>query len=449
MKFIVEHSNYKGMPEPYKEDKSIRWVVSGDSEIGKKRDSWWIEKVNEKKSINKAEVARAVHPEELGGMKPCQICGRKLSINYVYPNKNSLKRLNKVFHSNYSSFDNTIGEILQGEFGENGENVYKQVKEIFKIAEDLKHDISTFVSFILENRISNLSPGVMSNPPDRFDGFHTYNACCRGKEDTGRHKENMATYTQDRRAYEYWSEGDFNLANRLMGEYRKDKTLYKCPNCGKMKNMSADHVGPISLGFTQRPFFNPLCLPCNSGKNNRLTCSDVEQLLKEEKSEKVISWHSKYIWDLLKNKIKNDEDAIKLSRLMATNMQNVLQIFSEINSKKGEEFLKRYLKPEYAFVDYRFENFNPLDLTKLKVIRSPLDSKNKQKNSERYIRVSFETLKEFQKKENRRVKGWNNKDVDEAISETIKAIEINKFEEADIFLKGAFEKLAIQALSQW
>ena len=31
-----------------------------------------------------------------------------------------------------------------------------------------------------------LSPGAMSNPPDRLDGFHTYNLCCRSKQDTGR-----------------------------------------------------------------------------------------------------------------------------------------------------------------------------------------------------------------------------------------------------------------------
>ena len=54
----------------------------------------------------------------------------------------------------------------------------------------------------------------------------------------------------------------------------------------------------------------------------------------EEKSEQVVSWHSKYIWDSLKNKITNDDDAIKLSRLMVTNLQNVLQIFSEVYSKK-------------------------------------------------------------------------------------------------------------------
>ena len=71
---------------------------------------------------------------------------------------------------------------------------FEMTKELFDIPEDLPEDIDAFVAYILENRLSRLSPGVMCNPPDRFDGFHTYNACCRSKEDTGRHKENLATY---------------------------------------------------------------------------------------------------------------------------------------------------------------------------------------------------------------------------------------------------------------
>ena len=55
----------------------------------------------------------------------------------------------------------------------------------------------------------------------RFNGFHSYALCCRTKFDKGRKRENMLTYGQDRRAYQEWSDGDYNLANRLMGEYKK------------------------------------------------------------------------------------------------------------------------------------------------------------------------------------------------------------------------------------
>ena len=47
-----------------------------------------------------------------------------------------------------------------------------------------------------------LSPGAMSNPPDRFDGFHCDNLCCRGTADKGRHKKNLQTYVTDRRVFE-------------------------------------------------------------------------------------------------------------------------------------------------------------------------------------------------------------------------------------------------------
>ena len=31
----------------------------------------------------------------------------------------------------------------------------------------------------------------MGNPPDRLDGFHSYNNCCRPTADKGRSDENM------------------------------------------------------------------------------------------------------------------------------------------------------------------------------------------------------------------------------------------------------------------
>lgn len=70
-----------------------------------------------------------------------------------------------------------------------------------------------------------LSPGVMSNPPDRFDGFHSFNRCCRESSDPGRSKENLQSYSTDRRVFEYWVDGDWVAADHLMGLIRSDKTL--------------------------------------------------------------------------------------------------------------------------------------------------------------------------------------------------------------------------------
>lgn len=89
MKSIAKHYNYAGMPEPYKEDGSVRWIVTGKSAIGQERERWWDDKRKglgiEKKPGWKALVARRIHP---AGEKPCQICGKVLKLDYVYPNKN-------------------------------------------------------------------------------------------------------------------------------------------------------------------------------------------------------------------------------------------------------------------------------------------------------------------------------------------------------------------------
>ena len=74
---------------------------------------------------------------------------------------------------------------------------------------------------LVENECRNngkrlLSPGAMSNFPDRYDGFHTYNRCCRSAQDKGRSKENLRSYTKDGRAYEYWSDGNIHAANQFM-----------------------------------------------------------------------------------------------------------------------------------------------------------------------------------------------------------------------------------------
>ena len=252
----------------------------------------------------------------------------------------------------------------------------------------------------------------MSNPPDRFDGFHTYNACCRSKEDKGRHKSNLARYSQDRRAYENWAEGNWNLSNRLMGEFKRFQEKVICPGCGETRKMTADHIGPISLGFTHGPKFNPLCNSCNSGKNNRMNYDDIKCLIEDEKKgSKIISWHSKEVWDNLKNKIKNESDALKLSKIMREHLHNILFLFALIYSEGYQGFLKSFLNPSYSFVDYKFKDFHPLKLNELKILKKPLDNKNKKKNAERYLRISFESLEQYASKENRRVKILESKKV--------------------------------------
>jgi Alw26I/Eco31I/Esp3I family type II restriction endonuclease len=251
----------------------------------------------------------------------------------------------------------------------------------------------------------------------------------------------MKTYTQDRRAYEDWSDGNYNLANRLMGEINKQAPI-ACPICGKVEHMSADHIGPISLGFCHSMHFAPMCKTCNSSKNNRFTKNDVDELLSKEKSgEQVVSWHSIEIWNLVKNDIRNDADAKLASSIMAKNHQNVLNILSLIYLKTGTEFLMRYLHPEYSLIDYRFENVDLNNLSKITILASPLDSKNKRKNQERYVRIAFESLEEFSNKKNRKnylLIDENSEELQPIINEIIRG----NYDDADEKLKELIKNIS-------
>lgn len=435
MKFIVEHPHYKDIPELYKNDGGIKWVISGNSELGIKRARWWDEKVKEMNLHNRAEVARAIHPKELKGLKPCQICGKKLSIFYVYPNKNTLKKIEKLTKHSIKPYEKNITQIFDILFNKFGEKTFEVFRKIFDIPLKIINSKNDFLEYILFHCKTKLSPGAMSNPPDRLDGFHTYNACCRSKEDTGRHKSNLARYSQDRRAYENWAEGNWNLSNRLMGEFKGFEEKLTCPICGNKRKMTADHIGPISLGFTHRPKFNPMCNSCNSGKNNRITLEDVKILIEDEKQgEVIISWHSKYIWDKLKHRTKNEGDALKLSKAMRLNLHNILSLLSIIKSRGYTKFLMRFLHPEYSFVDYTFRDFHPLRLNEVKIIKKPLDSKNKKKNAERYVRISLESLDDYQEKDNRRVKSFQNNKIEQETKELLSLLNNNNY-------NGAYTKL--------
>ena len=374
MEFIVKHKNYAGMPSPYKADGTIRWVVSANSDLGKKRMTWW-DKKREELGIPRekgcwAKVARQIHPT---GEKPCQICGKIMSLDYIYPNKRG-----------------------------------------------------------------GLSPGAMSDVPDRFDGYHTYNLCHRASEDTGRHKENLMRYGQDRRAYENWADGDWKAADWLMQVFRK----HGC---------SPDHIGPISLGFSHRPKFRVCSLKENIDKRNVMSYQDVQILLEDEKSgEKVVSWHSKYLWDKTKNLVRNDNDAMTLSKIMRKNLHHVLTILSTIKASGFSKFLvKNFLHPEYAYFSIDFTGFDPKTGSYERMIKKPGNIKQYRNNAKRYIRIALDSLDDYQSKENRRVKMWKNIDVDKTVDHAIGSLRNGEEEKAMRLIHKAIQLLAEERLSEY
>jgi len=448
MEYIVNHDNYKSQPCRFNKDGKITWVKTAKS--CPERVEWWDSQVVENDLNNRAELARFLHPKELNGLKPCSECGKKLSIYYVYPGKNFLNRINSNFKTNYKIYNEDIYKIINDLSKKNNEkDILDFFINTFKIAVKI-NSIKDLTSYLFKYHTHDsqkgkmLSPGVMSNPPDRFDGFHTYNACCRKDKDKGRHDENMKNYTRDRRAFEHWADGNFTLSNQVMAEFKKYDKLVICSGCQKRKKVSPDHIGPISLGFCHREKFDPLCSSCNSAKNNRMTLKNVEMLLSDEKrGEQVVSWHSKFLWDKLKNKIETESMAKKASSIMRENMHYILASLNIIHHyQNGDEYLLSLLHPEYVKYKYKITNFNPLALDKMKIEKTVSIASTKTKSKKRYIEISFEELKKYNEKENRNYNEKLLKKYNADFLEIKQLLSEKKYSEANKKLISFFQLLA-------
>ena len=369
MEFIATHPHYAGMPHLHKANGEVRWVATCNSHMGQDRWKWWDKK---RKKLGMpadgpwiSKVARAIHPT---GEKPCQVCGKVLKLDYVYPNKRG-----------------------------------------------------------------GMSPGAMSNAPDRLDGYHTYNLCCRGKQDTGRSASNLQRYGEDRRAYENWADGDWKAASWLMKVFQKH-------------GVSPDHVGPISLGFRHRTSFRPLTRAGNSARNNRMTLADVKLLLKEEKEEEVISKHSKLLWDLLKRSVRTDADALVLTKLMREHMHLVLSVFSYIAAQGYKPFLaKHFLSPQYAPYAVEFEGFDPKTGRYKKMVKVLGTKTQYTRNAKRYERISFEALEQYLSKDNRRLKDFEARAIEQRLEKLLHYLKKGDERGALRTLYGIFDVFA-QAL---
>ena len=301
-----------------------------------------------------------------------------------------------------------------------GEKAFQALPELLKCTQikdfpKLPNDLAAWTSWIEKEYIpkepSMLGPGAMSNPPDRLDGFHTFNRCCRSTADKGRSKENLASYSTDRRAFENWSDGNWITANKLMGFISSNADMKK-EYCANRDNgghhprpCSADHIGPISLGFCHRPEFQLLCRPCNSAKNNRMYYSDVQHLINAEKlGEVVTTWYADPIWQKCKGNVYDKESALRLSRIMRDNRNIAMMLLADFVDKKEYLFLLTLLNLEYA--DYEYEIIpgstkiqNQIVTVSFSQKASTLRYVSIQKT--RKIRVAFSSLIDYAQKENR------------------------------------------------
>src|SRR5439155_2048847 len=247
--------------------------------------------------------------------------------------------------------------------------------------------------------------GAMSNAPDRFDGFHSFNRCCRATADRGRSRQNLQSYTTDRRVFEYWVDGDWMAANELMGVIRSNTDLQRerCLN-GHPGPCSADHIGPVSLGFAHRPEFALLCRSCNSTKNNRMSLDDVQALIAAEaRGEVVASWYAEELCNRRKADVDTDEKALRLSKMLRDNRHTAMHMLNTVARDGDLTFLTTLLGLPYADKDPKFDGVHVegglVQYDQLLVRERATTYAVEQKA--RRLRVAFEALRDYVLKDGR------------------------------------------------
>jgi len=418
MKFIVMHDNFKDMPDAYCNSGDVQWATPSNRSSGKfkdshrKREIWWQKKAMQlgievdEGNAWKNRTAKVNHPTK---MKPCVICGKIMDLRYSYANKNLIRRIQNLSYFDKSftiEYPEHILSLIKRLFEMYGNRIFEDLPALLKTSSIetplLEPNLETWLDWIGKKYIpaepSMLSPGAMSNVPDRFDGFHNYNICCRSKADKGRSKENLQSYNTDRRAFEYWVDGDWVAADTLMGLIRNKKFQEEpCLN-GHRGPCTADHIGPISLGFSHRPEFQFLCRECNSAKNNRMFLSDVVHLRNAEYiGDTVASWYCKALWDLRKDYVVDEETAHRLGKLLRDNRHTMMTMLNLIVSRGHFTFLSTLLGLSYADYDVYFDNLRiEAHITRFdRLLKKRRVTKYATEQKARRVRVAFQALSDY------------------------------------------------------
>ncbi|MET3683481.1 Alw26I/Eco31I/Esp3I family type II restriction endonuclease [Alkalibacillus flavidus] len=448
--YIVNHSNYSGIPFKRKSDGSIAWVASNVSKMGQRRIEWAKDKA---KSLGidtdsngwKSKTMYSLHPTK---MTVCQVCGRRHSIEYIYLSKNLAKTLNNHFNKHFTIIDDLFHvkkELNNSGYSETEiiEVIWNKLKldkspdKLSLVSNEFgvvsKKDITNYdelvkiVESLSRNGFINLTgPGAMSNFPDRLDGYHSYNRCCRTKEDTGRSPENLKTYNKDRRAYENWVDGNIYAANKFM--YSKT-----------FNNTSADHIGPISLGFKHDSLLlQKMSRGENSSKRDRISKKDIELLmyLEHKYDISVISWYSKKLWGFIKENYKNiDLELIRVA--LKKNAHYYLETLHLLKQNGIQDYLyKNLLKPKEKYFNYNYK-FN--DDGEIIFCENRKESVTYYKEIKRFIDVSFKSLDDYHEKSNRNLKFVIGEEEEAILSSLIRSAKQNDYSTADNYFVNLME----------
>jgi len=184
------------------------------------------------------------------------------------------------------------------------------------------------------------------------------------------------------------------IANQFMGSSFFDGT-------------SADHIGPISLGFIHDPrYLQPMLGGDNSAKRDRLQLVDIEKIISTEARTGVypMSWYSSIIWEHIKSHYKANTNKIAgvyrdaLKQNMA-NFMYILWFIMDSCPDNGEEFLtKAFLEPKYECFNYSY-TFNDKGEITSTAPRHFTD--RNQYETDRYRRIAVESVYDYNEKDNR------------------------------------------------
>ncbi len=436
--FIASHPNYKGLPIEKGNGGKWNWVTTKQTEIGRQRIEWAKQKgcelgVDETSDGFYAKVMLEIHPTK---EKPCQICGKTMSLYYLYPNANLEKAIKNEFKYEVGRYE-SIRDVCKN-LKSKGADEKSLINFLAKKCglEDEYDDLETLICHCeMRCRAGDskmLGPGSMSNFPDRYDGFHTYNRCCRAKEDTGRHADNLKTYSRDRRAYEYFSDGNIQAANRFM------KSKY-------FDGKSADHIIPVSLGGVHDSHYLQV-MPSgdNSSKRDRLVKDDILKAIEIEKSTNTnaVSWFVLDLWTFIKSNAAklNDRNLELFRNAMKQNMNDFLNVIYEIKNlgDVGTDFITEKLiesKRKYFECDYDF-NADGSYTEKERHI-----TERASEEFERIARLTFESIEEYHEKENRNLKPDFTSAEKSKIDEICKSVKSRNFDNAFSLLESLMKEI--------
>ena len=412
MEQTVRNSAYSDMPNAVSSDGRVNWQVSSGKTTSfykyyLERFAWWRGKADglglpgKENSRDRFSIAaRLIHPT---GSRPCRLCGESRFVGYMYINDLLAKKWNKLVGNNafckgieihraarllleylgFERFKNTMLETFPDRIDPSILAPMITDDDLQKIFLKASHLNSRF-----------LSPGFMANPPDRLDGFHDYGLCCRKEKDPGRSDDNLRSYLHDRRAFRWWTEGDWKLADALYNLAGPGT----CTNCHKAINkVSPDHLGPLACGFKQIPFFVPLCQSCNSSRNRRLRSADVAMLKRYEDSngESTASWQIRKLWDLTKDKIANDVRAKLLSNLLRGVQDYYLRLLYRFWQEGNAHFISYLLSPQFAHYEIKFEGLDPGTLLFTSYSKQYIVTTGSLSLAARSVRIAFEELEMY------------------------------------------------------